>query len=171
MRPSSRAWDHTPGTVPLLLKVAVSMLLGCPRARDENVHVLRSKRAPVPKEICFRYQTVASFIFDRTPSRCTTPRRSASMTAIGTAQRSQRSRPIRTCGSSSASSLYRLERVVLATQRDAAAPGSRCWCVYSNYDEQPGMPPRNRRSCASSSSSSAAWGAESSSVPSAAIPK
>ena len=39
-----RARDHTPGTVPLLLEVAVSMLLGCPLARDENVHVLKQSR-------------------------------------------------------------------------------------------------------------------------------
>jgi hypothetical protein len=36
-----RARHHTPGTVPLILEAAVSLLLGCPLARDGHVHVLK----------------------------------------------------------------------------------------------------------------------------------
>ena len=38
------ARDHTPGTVPLVLESAVTLLLGCPLARDEEVHRLRQSR-------------------------------------------------------------------------------------------------------------------------------
>jgi hypothetical protein len=108
-----RARDHTPGTVPLLLEVAVSMLLGCPLARDENVHVLKQSR-PGAESYSLRLSDGRQFISARI-LQGTTPRRSASTTAIGTAKRSQCWHRIRTCGSSSAASLYRLERIVLAT--------------------------------------------------------
>lgn len=36
-----RARDHTEGTVPLILEAAVSLLLGCPLARDEHRHLLK----------------------------------------------------------------------------------------------------------------------------------
>lgn len=36
-----RARDHTEGTVPLILEAAVSLLLGCPLARDGNRHLLK----------------------------------------------------------------------------------------------------------------------------------
>jgi hypothetical protein len=36
-----RARDHTEGTVPLILEAAVSLLLGCPLAQDEHVHLLK----------------------------------------------------------------------------------------------------------------------------------
>ena len=36
-----RARHHTPGTVPLILEAAVSLLLGCPLARDDHMHVLK----------------------------------------------------------------------------------------------------------------------------------
>jgi hypothetical protein len=39
-----RARDHTPGTVPLILDAAISLLLGCPLARDSHEHVLRQSR-------------------------------------------------------------------------------------------------------------------------------
>ena len=40
----TRARHHTPGTVPLILEVAVTLLLGCPLARDERIHRLRQSR-------------------------------------------------------------------------------------------------------------------------------
>jgi hypothetical protein len=40
----TRARHHTPGTVPLILEVAVTLLLGCPLARDEHVHRLKQSR-------------------------------------------------------------------------------------------------------------------------------
>jgi hypothetical protein len=39
-----RARDHTQKTVPLILEVAVTLLLGCPLAEDDNVHVLKQSR-------------------------------------------------------------------------------------------------------------------------------
>ncbi len=39
-----RARDHTPGTVPLILEAAVTLLLGCPLARDDQVHRLKQSR-------------------------------------------------------------------------------------------------------------------------------
>lgn len=39
-----RARDHTHGTVPLILEAAVTLLLGCPLARDEHVHTLKQSR-------------------------------------------------------------------------------------------------------------------------------
>jgi hypothetical protein len=39
-----RARHHTPGTVPLILEAAISLLLGCPLAMDEQVHRLRQSR-------------------------------------------------------------------------------------------------------------------------------
>lgn len=39
-----RARDHTEGAVPLILEAAVSLLLGCPLARDEHVHLLKQSR-------------------------------------------------------------------------------------------------------------------------------
>ena len=39
-----RARHHTPGTVPVILETAISLLLGCPLARDEHVHRLRQSR-------------------------------------------------------------------------------------------------------------------------------
>lgn len=39
-----RARDHTKRTVPLILEMAVTLLLGCPLARDENVHKLKQSR-------------------------------------------------------------------------------------------------------------------------------
>lgn len=39
-----RARDHTEGTVPLILEAAVSLLLNCPLAQDEHVHLLRQSR-------------------------------------------------------------------------------------------------------------------------------
>ncbi len=39
-----RARHHTPGTVPQILEIAISLLLGCPLARDEHVHVLKQSR-------------------------------------------------------------------------------------------------------------------------------
>lgn len=36
-----RARDHTKETVPLILEAAVSLLLGCPLARDEYRHLLK----------------------------------------------------------------------------------------------------------------------------------
>jgi hypothetical protein len=39
-----RARHHTDGTVPMILEAAVSLLLGCPLARDEQVHLLRQSR-------------------------------------------------------------------------------------------------------------------------------
>ncbi len=39
-----RARDHTKGTVPLILEAAVSLLLGCPLARDEQIHLLKQSR-------------------------------------------------------------------------------------------------------------------------------
>jgi hypothetical protein len=39
-----RARDHTPGTVPLILEAAVSLLLDCPLARDFEEHVLKQSR-------------------------------------------------------------------------------------------------------------------------------
>lgn len=39
-----RARDHTPATVPLVLESAVTLLLGCPLARDDRVHRLRQSR-------------------------------------------------------------------------------------------------------------------------------
>jgi hypothetical protein len=40
-----RARHHTDGTVPLILEAAVSLLLGCPLARDEYVHLLKQSRS------------------------------------------------------------------------------------------------------------------------------
>jgi len=41
-----RARDHTPGTVPLILEVGITLLLGCPLAQDEkNIHRLKQSRA------------------------------------------------------------------------------------------------------------------------------
>jgi hypothetical protein len=40
----TRARHHTPGAVPLILEVAVTLLLGCPLARDEHVHRLKQSR-------------------------------------------------------------------------------------------------------------------------------
>lgn len=39
-----RARDHTEETVPLILEAAVSLLLGCPLAQDERVHLLRQSK-------------------------------------------------------------------------------------------------------------------------------
>lgn len=39
-----RARDHTPGTVPLILEAAVTLLLGCPLAQDARVHRLKQSR-------------------------------------------------------------------------------------------------------------------------------
>jgi len=39
-----RARDHTPGTVPLILEAAVSLLLDCPLAQDHKEHVLKQSR-------------------------------------------------------------------------------------------------------------------------------
>jgi hypothetical protein len=39
-----RARDHTRGTVPLILEAAVSILLGCPLAQDNETHVLRQHK-------------------------------------------------------------------------------------------------------------------------------
>ncbi len=39
-----RARHHTHGTVPLILEAAVTLLLGCPLARDRHEHVLRQSR-------------------------------------------------------------------------------------------------------------------------------
>jgi hypothetical protein len=39
-----RARDHTPGTVPLVLETAVSLLLDCPLAQDHEEHVLKQSR-------------------------------------------------------------------------------------------------------------------------------
>lgn len=39
-----RARDHTPGTVPLILEAAVTLLLDCPLAQDWNEHVLKQSR-------------------------------------------------------------------------------------------------------------------------------
>lgn len=39
-----RARDHTPATVPLVLESAVTLLPGCPLARDDKVHRLRQSR-------------------------------------------------------------------------------------------------------------------------------
>lgn len=135
MRPSRERGITRPAPFPSCLRSP------CRCCLDALWHATRmsmcsSKVALVPKAIRFRYQTVASFIFDRILQGMT-PRRSASMTAIGTAKRSQCWRPIRTCGSSSATSLYRLERVVLATQRDAAAPGSRCGASIQTTTNSP----------------------------------
>lgn len=41
----TRARHHTPGTVPLILEVGITLLLGCPLAQDaRNVHRLRQSR-------------------------------------------------------------------------------------------------------------------------------
>jgi len=39
-----RARHHTPGTVPLILETAISLLLGCPLAQDSREHVLSQRR-------------------------------------------------------------------------------------------------------------------------------
>lgn len=39
-----RARDHTRGTVPLILEATMSLLLDCPLARDDHVHVLKQSR-------------------------------------------------------------------------------------------------------------------------------
>jgi hypothetical protein len=36
-----RARDHTQDTVPLILEIAVTLLLGCPLASDDHVHLLK----------------------------------------------------------------------------------------------------------------------------------
>jgi hypothetical protein len=36
-----RARDHTQDTEPLILEIAVTLLLGCPLARDEHIHYLK----------------------------------------------------------------------------------------------------------------------------------
>jgi len=38
------ARDHTEGTVSLILEAAISLLLNCPLARDEHVHLLKQSR-------------------------------------------------------------------------------------------------------------------------------
>jgi len=47
-----RARDHTPGAVPLVLEAAMTLLLGCPPARDSRRFGLSSPisktKAPVP---------------------------------------------------------------------------------------------------------------------------
>lgn len=40
----SRARHHTPGTVSLILESAISLLLGCPLARDNQIHLLRQSK-------------------------------------------------------------------------------------------------------------------------------
>jgi hypothetical protein len=40
----TRARHHTPGTVPFILEVAVTLLLGCPLARDPHTHRLKQSR-------------------------------------------------------------------------------------------------------------------------------
>lgn len=40
----TRARHHTPGTVPLILELAITLLLGCPLARDQQVHRLKQSR-------------------------------------------------------------------------------------------------------------------------------
>lgn len=39
-----RARHHTKETVPLILEAAISLLLACPLARDEQVHILKQSR-------------------------------------------------------------------------------------------------------------------------------
>lgn len=39
-----RARDHTPGTVPLILEAAITLLLDCPLARDHHEHVLSQRK-------------------------------------------------------------------------------------------------------------------------------
>jgi hypothetical protein len=40
----TRARHHTPATVPLILEVGITLLLGCPLARDGYVHRLKQSR-------------------------------------------------------------------------------------------------------------------------------
>jgi len=40
----TRARHHTPGTVPLILEAAISLLLGCPLARDDQIHLLKQSK-------------------------------------------------------------------------------------------------------------------------------
>jgi hypothetical protein len=70
-----RARDHTQGTVPLILEAAITLLLGCPLARDAHVHILRQSR-PARNATAYTLQTTGSFTSGRS-RKATTPRRSS----------------------------------------------------------------------------------------------